>query len=208
MANYYDITLGLAGVCQAAKLVHQFAHHGQGDQLAFETSLNSLLVTSPESTLAVYGNDPSRLKLGLETMLEQLNNQKGQVDLEVSRYWLSLLALEGKLNKTPEAKHKLGQRIQYIPTQLTHYRDMTNDNMLEVLAGIYVDIISPLGNKIQVKGAPVYLQQTVMQHRIRACLLAGVRSAVLWRQMGGSRWQFLFSRRELAEQAQQILSSF
>ncbi|PJG85587.1 high frequency lysogenization protein HflD [Conservatibacter flavescens] len=208
MANYYDITLALAGVCQAAKLVHQFAHGDESDSLAFETSLNSLLVTSPESTLEVYGNEPRHLKLGLETVLEQLNAQKGNTDLEISRYWLSLLALEGKLNKSLETKNKLGQRIQYLPTQLSHYGLITSDNVLESLAGIYVDIISPLGNKIQVKGAPDLLQQPIIQHRIRASLLAGIRSAVLWRQVGGSKWQFLFSRRKLAEQAQRILSSF
>ena len=44
MANYYDITLALAGVCQAAKLVQQLALNGDADQTALETSLNSLLL--------------------------------------------------------------------------------------------------------------------------------------------------------------------
>ncbi|MDU7786546.1 MAG: DUF489 family protein, partial [Aggregatibacter aphrophilus] len=43
MANYYDITLALAGICQAAKLVQQLALNGDADQTALETSLNSLL---------------------------------------------------------------------------------------------------------------------------------------------------------------------
>ena len=33
---------------------------------------------------------------------------------------------------------------------------------------------------------------------IRALLLAALRSAVLWRQMGGSLWDFVFRRREMA----------
>lgn len=33
-------------------------------------------------------------------------------------------------------------------------------------------------------GSTLYLQQLAMHHRIRACLLAGIRSAVLWRQVG------------------------
>ncbi|STO54149.1 lysogenization regulator [Canicola haemoglobinophilus] len=79
--------------------------------------------------------------------------------------------------------------------------------MLSTLASIYVDIISPLGARIQVQGFPLYLQQLSIQNRIRACLLAGIRSAVLWRQMGGTKWQFLFSRRKLIATAQQIYSS-
>jgi high frequency lysogenization protein len=34
---------------------------------------------------------------------------------------------------------------------------------------------------------------------IRALLLAAVRSALLWRQLGGSQWQFLLARRAMVE---------
>ena len=50
MANYYDSTLALAGVCQAAKLVQQLALNGEADAAALETSLNSLLKTAPNTT--------------------------------------------------------------------------------------------------------------------------------------------------------------
>ena len=73
MANYYDITLALAGVCQAAKLVQQLALNGDADQAALETSLNSLLQTAPNTTLDVFGGDVRHLKLGLTTLCEQLN---------------------------------------------------------------------------------------------------------------------------------------
>lgn len=38
-----------------------------------------------------------------------------------------------------------------------------------------------------------------MVAEIRALLLAAVRSAVLWRQLGGSYWDFLFSRKAMIE---------
>lgn len=202
MANYYDITLALAGVCQAAKLVQQFAEKGEADPAALEVSLNTLLQMTPENTLAVFGGDEKNLKLGLETLLEQMNGSGS----DLSRYWISLLALESKLNKKPQAKAELARRIQYLPTQLAHY-DLLDDQMLSTLASIYVDVISPLGNKIQVKGSTYHLQQIAMHHRIRACLLAGIRSAVLWRQVGGTKWQILFSRRKIAAMAKQIYSS-
>ena len=136
MANYYDATLALAGVCQSAKLVQQFALNGQADEPAFRTSLNSLLQTQPENTLAVYGNHEQNLALGLQILMEQLNGSEA----DVSRYWLSLLALEGKLNKNPQAKAELAKRIQYLPTQLVHY-DLFDEQMLSTLASIYVDVI-------------------------------------------------------------------
>ncbi|MEY4922404.1 MAG: hypothetical protein RLY17_1121, partial [Pseudomonadota bacterium] len=37
-------------------------------------------------------------------------------------------------------------------------------------------------------------------------LLGGIRSAVLWQQIGGSRLQLIFSRNRLFKQAQTILA--
>lgn len=202
MADYYEITLALSGVCQATKLVQQFAHNGDADSQAFKHSLQSLLQTAPENVLAVYGGDAQNLKLGLETLMEQLNGR----DTELTRYWVSLLALEGKLNKLPDVKSQLAQRISYLPSQLNHY-DLLDEQMITNLASIYVDVISPLGNRIQVLGSPDYLQRENIQHSIRACLLAGIRSAVLWRQVGGKKYQFLFSRSKIATTAQQIYST-
>ncbi len=200
--NYYDITLALAGVCQAAKLVQQFALEGEADPAAVKVSLETLLQTAPENTLAVYGGDERNLKLGLQTLLEQLN---GSTE-DLTRYWLGVLALSGKLDNNGDAKAELARRIQYLPTQLAHY-DLLDDQMFATVAAMYVDIISPLGNKIQVKGSPLYLQQAAIHNRIRACLLTGIRSAILWRQVGGSKWQLLFFRRKIYDMAQQIYNS-
>lgn len=203
MANdYHQIALSLAGVCQATKLVQQFAHNGQADIHAFETSLNSLLQTTPDSVLAVYGNASHNLKLGLESLLEQLNGENA----ELARYWLGLLALAGKLSKNAGAKAELARRIQYLPTQLEYHR-LFDDNILDIVATMYTDIISPLGKRLLVQGKPVYLSQETIQNRIRACLLAGIRSAMLWQQIGGSKWQILFSRRKIFNAAQAIYNS-
>ncbi|MDG2940793.1 high frequency lysogenization protein HflD [Exercitatus varius] len=198
-SDYFDIAIALAGVCQAAKLVQQFAHSGEADLNALETSLYSLLQTEPDNITAVYRGSLANIKLGLETLIEQLN----AMDNELARYWLSILALSGKLTKSPKAKNALADRIRYLPTQLEYY-GLCSETMFEKMASIYTDIISPLGKKIHVVGSPLYLQQPAMHHRIRACLLAGIRSAVLWQQLGGTKWQILFSRRKILKAAKQI----
>lgn len=200
--KYYEITLALAGVCQAARLVQQFALDGNADETALKISMTSLLETAPQNTLAVYGGDEQNLRLGLLTLMEQLN---GKAE-DLTRYWLGLLALSSKLMENDDAKSELAHRLDYLPAQLTHY-DLTDPQILSNLAGIYSDIISPLGTKIQVKGAAETLSQTEIQNNIRACLLAGIRSAVLWRQVGGSKWQLLFFRRKILTMAQQIYQS-
>ncbi len=207
MVDYANLAIALAGVCQSAKLVQQLAHQGNTTEQDLLVTLESLLVIQPKEIIDIYGGNLENLKLGLTTLLEQLNGQHGRLDAELSRYWLSLLALESKLNSNGEKKQQLADRIQYLPTQLELHDGLTDSSMLAVLAGIYVDIISPLGAKIQLKGVPTYLQQPEIQNRIRACLLAGIRSAVLWRQVGGSKWKLLFSRRKLIQAAQQLYSS-
>ena len=83
--NYYDITLAMAGISQAARLVQQLAHEGQMDGEAFHTSLNSLLQMDPPSTLAVFGGEERNLKMGLETLIGVLNaNNKGPAAVSTS----------------------------------------------------------------------------------------------------------------------------
>lgn len=203
MNKYRNIALALAGVCQAAQLIHQLAMKGTADDTAFQVSLNSLLQTQPQNTLAVFGGDTQNLRLGLETLMNQLTSPDEQ---NITRYWLSLLALEGKLNKNAQGKAELARRIARLSEQQDYYA-LFSEPMLEIIAGIYSDVVSPLGNRINVLGSAEYLQQPLIQHKIRSCLLAGIRSAVLWRQVGGSKWQILFFRRKLFAAAQEIYST-
>jgi high frequency lysogenization protein len=48
-----------------------------------------------------------------------------------------------------------------------------------------------------VNGESHYLTRPDMANKIRACLLAGIRSATLWQQCGGTRWKFLFYRKKM-----------
>lgn len=208
MANYQDISIALAGICQSARLVQQFAHEGRVDDAFFQTSLQSLLNTQPDSTLDVYGNDIGQLRLGLETALAQLGSQKGKIDGEIGRYWIGMLALSQKLNKNPQAKAELARRLQQLERQLPLYEgNMLHEQMISNIAAIYSDIISPMGTRIQVFGLQELLSRTDIQNRVRAALLAGIRAGILWQQVGGSRWQFFFSRAKLLNATQSLYSS-
>ena len=203
--NYYDITLAMAGISQAARLVQQFAHDGQMDNEAFHTSLNSLLQMDPPSTLAVFGGEERNLKMGLETLIGVLNaNNKGPA-AELTRYTISLMVLERKLNANKTAMNTLGERLSQLERQLAHF-ELGSETIISALAGIYVDVVAPLGPRIQVTGSPAILQNPQVQAKVRATLLAGIRAAVLWQQVGGSRLQLMFSRNRLLTQAQNIVA--
>ena len=84
---------------------------------------------------------------------------------------------------------------------------ITHANVIANLAGIYSDTISQIPPKIMITGDAGYLSNTVNADKIRAILLGGVRSAVLWAQVGGARWQILFKRRLYQEEARRLLDS-
>jgi len=204
--NYYDITLALAGICQAAHLVQQLAHQGQCQPDALNVSLRSVIDLNPGSTLAVFGNDEANLRLGLETLMAVLNSSSRQgMGAELTRYTLSLMVLERKLSGNKSALDTLAQRIGQLDRQLAHY-ELGSETITSAMAAIYVDVVSPLGPRIQVTGSPAVLQNPLLQSKVRATLLAGIRAAVLWQQVGGGRFQLMLSRQRLLREAKTILS--
>ena len=62
---------------------------------------------------------------------------------------------------------------------------------------LYAETLSHLRPRVLVQGNPHYLGQASVVAEVRAVLLAAVRSAVLWRQMGGSLWDFLLRKKEM-----------
>lgn len=197
-------TITLAAVCQVAYWVQKLSRTGKIDELELTILLKSIMNTSPSSTLAVYGDDLSNLKIGLEALIQHLGNESKNKDPELTRYVVSLLGLERRLSKKNKNMALLGERIEQCERQLEHY-DINSETLIASIASIYSDIISPLGTPIQVAGEPEILKQTNNQHKIRALLLAGIRSAVLWRQVGGKRRNILFARSKLVECAQTLL---
>ncbi len=201
--NTYDRTIAFAGICQAIKLVQTVAREGRCDEAQLEACLRSITVVNSDATLGIYGNDEANLTLGLKALAEEFDNTP--TGSELTRYTVSLIALERKLSGRRDALSQLGDRIDTITRQLDHY-ELLEDQMVSNLASIYLDVISPLGPRIQVTGTPAQLQQSLVQHKVRALLLAGIRSAVLWQQVGGKRRHIIFGRKQMVEQAKIILA--
>ncbi len=202
--RFYESNIALAGLCQAAALVKQIARSNEFDSQALSSSLNSIAITNSENTEQVFG-DVNQLALGYQTLLEQLSNQSNNKDIEVTRYIANLLSIERKLSSSKKTMAALGERISNIQRQQLHL-DITDSQMLGNLASIYTDVVSPVARKIQVAGDPALLKRSDNQHRVRAILLAGVRAAVLWRQLGGKRRHLLLSRQQILDSAERTLN--
>lgn len=201
--RFDESNIALAGLCQAAALVKQVARSSEFDKQALTTSLKSIAITNSDNTEQVFG-DINQLTLGYQTLLDQLSNKSTNKDVEVTRYIANLLSLERKLSASKKAMAALGERISNIQRQQLHL-DITDSQMLSNLASIYTDVVSPISRKIQVAGEPDVLKRPDTQHRVRATLLAGIRAAVLWRQLGGKRRDILFSRQQILASAEHTL---
>ncbi|TAA48392.1 MULTISPECIES: high frequency lysogenization protein HflD [Corallincola] len=197
-----DQVISFSGICQATALVQQIAKTGQADNEALQTTLSSILVTDPKSTEDVFGGS-ANLKLGINTLVNQLNPSGDSKDAELTRYVVNLLSLERKVSQQRGLLAMLGERISQVKRQVDHNAEI-DAQVVRNMAAIYSDLISPLGPRIQVAGSPTYLKQDLCQNQIRASLLAGLRAAVLWRQVGGKRRQLLLSRKKILDTARYL----
>lgn len=189
-----DRMLAFAGIYQAAALVHQLSTQGKSDTDALSATLNSLFIENPETTEAVFGGFAG-LTLGMRTLKTQMNGSapNEQRNLQLTQYVIGMIALENKLSKQPELVDRLFKKLSVPESQRKHF-GLIHDNTLAGIALIYTDVVSQMHPKIMVRGSHGYLSQPAIANRIRAVLLAGIRSAFLWKQVGGSRWQLLFKR--------------
>jgi len=201
--SIFDRTIALAGIYQGISLVHQVAHTGMMDVHNFEVIITSLLQNDPKNTTEVYGN-LGNIRSGLETVLVQLGHSTQESNNDINRYAVTLLHLERKLSQNNKLLDLITRRIEGVSSQLVHF-PVTHENVLANLADIYAETISTLSPKIMVKGEEKFLSQTNNANKIRALLLAGIRSAVLWRQVGGNRWQLLLKRKYFVSEAKRIL---
>ncbi|MBI5040696.1 MAG: high frequency lysogenization protein HflD [Gammaproteobacteria bacterium] len=198
-----DRTLALAALFQAAQLVQHVARRGHAADSDIETCINSLFQIDAPSTEAIF-NGSRGLATGLRTLGARLGSGGTAEELEITRYAIALLHLERKLARYSTMQDTLRIGIERIRNQ-TNYFPPTHGNILAALGELYQATISTLQPRIMVQGDPTYLADKARANLIRALLLAGIRAAVLWRQVGGSRWQLFFSRRKILDTAQQLL---
>ncbi|WP_342343034.1 high frequency lysogenization protein HflD [Shewanella salipaludis] len=199
----FERTMAFAGILQAIAQVQKLARQGESEQEALAASLNTILVTSPENTAEVY-QDQVALKTGYRLIQTQLGDGNKK-DVEVTRYLVGILALERKLARSKNGMGMVAERINQVHRQLHHFK-ITDEQVIANLASIYSDIISNLGPKLQISGNPVCLQRPLVQQKIRALLLAAMRSAVLWRQLGGRRRHLVFARKAIVDTATKSLT--
>lgn len=212
-------TLGLAGIFQAAALVEQIATRGMVAQNSLETAIYSIMQLNPACSEDIFGGKedlPYNLHLGLQNIKDLVDKPRSEHNKDVIRYALSMVHLERKLSANPEMMATIGQRLDQVSEQARYFNssdegsELTpatycHPNVIANIANLYQDTISSFSFRIQVTGDPRHLQNSENAAKIRALLLAGIRSAMLWRQKGGKRWHLLFFKSRLRPSLRNIM---
>ena len=199
----HEHAMALAGLFQAVTLVQQVAREGSADAAPFESSIASIFRIDADNTDAVFG-DSHHLTRGLQILCQQLGREKSNQDPELMRYAVSLMFLERQLMRNSKMLTKVRDGIDAATQQSEHFA-ITHENVLARLADTYATTVSQLQPRIMVQGKPEYLNTPANANRIRALLLAGMRAAVLWRQLGGNRLRLLWTRKRIVRCAQALL---
>lgn len=198
-----DRALALAGLLQAVQLVQQMAQTGQAESKPLAACIDSLFRFDADDTEQVYGGSAA-LRDGLRRVVAQLDGD-GR-DAAQTRIAMNLLHLERRFVSAPGVADLVRGELDALAAQ--HAAAGPNDPaLLAALGDAYARRISPLGPRVMVQGNPVYLAQADVVGEVRATLLAGLRSAVLWRQLGGSWWDLVLSRRRLVDEARTLLDA-
>ncbi len=198
-------TLALAGILQAAYLVDQIARTGQADSAAMNSILHSLFVFDSDDPAVVYAG-AHNLQLGLRALRDVLSGYNRNGYQGTVRYALGALILQKLLAKAPEAQGTIRARLQHAEKKLEFFTQDINE-IAPSLASIYQDTISGFKYRIQVTGSLQQLQNSANADKIRALLLAAIRSAWLWRRVGGRRWQLVLNRNALKRCAEALIRS-
>ncbi len=198
-----DRVIALAGLLQAIEQVQLMANQGQAQTDPLQTCIGSLFVFDAADSESIYGNR-HQLKPGLKRLQKQLDGGAGRDD-SLTRIALNMLHLERQFNRHPDVMAAVHAELENLRADAEH-KALTHPEVLAALGRLYAEKVSPLGPKIMVQGNPVYLAQTQVVAEVRATLLAGLRAAVLWRQMGGSYWDFLLSRGRMAQAVSELQS--
>lgn len=194
--------LALAGVFQGASLAQQLATEGRCEDAAFEASMGSVFRIDADSVASVYGG-VSGVRRGLRTLVAQFEDETR--DIAVMRMAITVLRLERSLSRNRGLLDRVREGIVATQRQVEHF-GIEHPNVAARLAEVYATTLSTLKPRVMVTGNPTHLQQKANVDRVRASLLAAVRSAVLYHQIGGRQWHLLIYRKQCAMLARGLLT--
>lgn len=205
MSSLEDQTMALAGIFQSATLIERLAHKGEINQAAFDCCIDSLFTFESNSVVDIYG-DIAGLNRGLQALVEYLSGGNNQSGKSAAYYIMAMMKLAKNLMRQDALSNQLQQDLQNIQRHSTDF-EMSQKSVLNNIDGLYQKSISHLQPRIIVRGDQNILSNSDNAAKVRALIFAGIRSAVLWHQLGGSKWKLIFLRKKFVDCGKSLLST-
>ena len=182
-------TIALAGLYQACQIVSKIAWNGEYNEQELEPLISCIIKVDSTNTENIYLN-VSKLESGLVYFRKQIVGDIFTRSSETRRYIASLNKIQLLLKSFSEKS-----------------KSMTIDEKTIELSNIYQQTLSKFEPRIVVNGENKFLTDENHSSRIRTALFAGVRSVILWRQLGGSKLKLLFLKGQFSKQIDNYLDS-
>jgi high frequency lysogenization protein len=192
MSDSSDRSFTFAAIAQAAQLVDDVAYGRLFEQRHVRPIVRGILETDPTSVVGVYGGF-GNLDRGVGVAQSILSRPKPEL-VAVTSYLLGAIDLAERLRRQPQVVDRLRTELDRLRGAPHTEAKMLDDPPYDAISGIYQQTLSTLQRRIQVRGKPELLAQDGVAARVRTLLLGAVRSAWLWRQLGGRRWHLLLLR--------------
>jgi len=201
MTPFDDRVLALGALLVALSQVRRIAETGQSDTATLEVALDSVFRLDAADTAAAVGGGDA-VRPGLRLLRDYLAGTNK--DEALGKLAMAVMQLERRFVADGAMTERVRTGLRALQGPVERLGSPHHD-VVAGLASLYADTISHLRPRVMVQGNPHYLGQAGVVAEIRALLLAALRAAVLWRQMGGSLWDFLFRRRDMAAAIDQLM---
>lgn len=201
MTPFDDRVLALGALLLALSQVRRIAETGQSDTATLQVALDSVFRLDAADTAAAVGGVDA-VRPGLRLLRDYLAGTN--TDEALGKLAMAVMQLERRFVADAVMTERVRTGLRALQGPVERLGSPHHD-VVAGLASLYADTISHLRPRVMVQGNPHYLGQAGVVAEIRALLLAALRAAVLWRQMGGSLWDFLFRRRDMAAAIDQLM---
>ena len=195
-------TLALAGLFQAAKMIDRIAVAGESNAKAFNCSFDSLFKFDAENTLEIF-TELASLEPGFTALIDYLGGENRNSGKNIAYYVMSMMKISSHLLANESLAEKLQRGLLDIKVSAREF-ELSQEAVVARIGGLYQERISNLEPRIMVRGDQLHLQNSTNAAKVRSLLLAGIRAAVLWHQLGGSKWRLVMSRRKFVAQARRF----
>ena len=124
--------------------------------------------------------------------------------VERLRYAIAMIDIQKRLRRDTTIASRLRAQLDEIRDGGT-ILDLNSPEGISALAEIYSATLSLLTPKIIIRGSEQHLKDEDIVLKVRSVLLAGVRAAYLFHELGGRKWQIFIGRKKLADSASRLL---